>query len=50
MDEPRVSWRGMSAGSKVGVIVVTTVCGTLALGVLAVMLGLLARAVDWAWS
>jgi hypothetical protein len=50
MEGKRTTWREMDVGAKVGVIAVSVVCGALALGVLLVLLGLLARAIDWAWS
>lgn len=43
-------WSEMPASAKAGVIAVSVVMGAVALGVLLVVLGLLARAVDWAWS
>ena len=50
MDEPKVSWREMPAVSKVLAVVAIAVGGVLGAAVLAILLGLLARAIDWAWS
>lgn len=43
-------WSEMPAAARAGVIVVSAVVGLLALGVIAFVLGLLVRAVGWAWS
>lgn len=43
-------WSEMPPATKAGVIIVSVVVGLLALGVIAFALGLLVRAVEWAWS
>jgi hypothetical protein len=43
-------WSEMTAGVKAGVVVVSVVVGLFTLGVVVVVLGLIVRAVDWAWS